>query len=118
MLKDSFEFSLIVTGITMMIYSSYTSIKIYMLFASSSSWFSFGNFLKKVWGVMPVFTFLSLTGYFTYFTLYMRGLTVNGLIVSLIFFCGAFLVMMIMVSNRKMFVLMRSKSMVNKLHEG
>lgn len=116
MILKSIEFSLIVTGILIMAYANYVSMKIYLLFASESSWFSFGSILKKIWGALPGFTLLFLMGYSTYLVLFIRKSTeFNAVLIPIIFFLGAFFVLMIVVSNYKMFILMKSATMVKKI---
>lgn len=103
---------LIIIGITMMLYSSYISIKIYRIFSSGNYWFSFGGKLKNTWRILPIFIIFFLIGYCFYLFFYLKDLSFNyEVLTSIIFFFGALFVLIVVFVNYKIFTLMRGKKL-------
>ena len=98
---------LIISGIIMMIYSSYVSIRISKIFSSGSYWFSFGGRLKKAWSILPIFIIFFLFGYCLYLFFYLRNSSFNyEILTSAIFFFGSLFVVIIVSVNYKIFKIM------------
>ncbi len=105
-----FNLILVVSGILMMAYSSYISIKIHKIFSSGKHWFSFGGKFKRTWSILPVFILFFLAMYCLYLFHYQQNASVNyEVLSSIILFFGALFVLTIVYVNYKVFSIMQGR---------